>query len=119
MNSPRNCSLVPSVYVFAVSMKLPPCSQKAWSMAKLSSLSAPKPQSSPKVIVPRQSSEILRPLLPRVLYRTVVLQCLIGFYLGVVIEAFSHRLAGNKHGLAEFLTGEPFDYPGGQVLCGQ
>src|SRR5690349_7416281 len=50
-------------------MKLPPRSTNASNTRRLSSLEAPKPQSSPKVMVPRQSSETRSPLFPRSLYR--------------------------------------------------
>ncbi len=63
-NSPRSVSLVPFVYTLAVSMKLPPASKKASRTWRLSSFDDPQPQSSPKVMVPRQSSETLRPDLP-------------------------------------------------------
>src|ERR1700720_983324 len=57
MNSPRNDSLVPFVYRLAVSIKLPPASRKASYTFRASSLAAPQPQSSPKVIVPSASSD--------------------------------------------------------------
>jgi hypothetical protein len=49
----------------AVSTKLPPASRKASKIRRLSSFEAPQPQSSPKVIVPRQISDTRRPLRPR------------------------------------------------------
>src|SRR5207249_9663079 len=49
-------------------MKLPPASRKVSKIFRLSSLEDPQPQSSPNVIVPRQSSETLNPLLPSSLY---------------------------------------------------
>ncbi len=45
-------------------MKFPPASTKASKIASLSSRDAPQPQSSPNVIVPRQSAETRRPLRP-------------------------------------------------------
>jgi hypothetical protein len=54
----------PSWYLFAVSMKLPPASAKAASTAWLSGSSAPNPQASPKLIVPRHSSDTRIPLRP-------------------------------------------------------
>src|SRR4051812_40845662 len=50
-------------------MKLPPASRKASRTFRLSSFDDPQPQSSPKVIVPRQSSETRRPDLPSSRYR--------------------------------------------------
>src|SRR6516165_4539589 len=50
-------------------MKLPPASRKASRTRRLSSFDEPQPQSSPKVIVPRQSSETRRPDLPSSRYR--------------------------------------------------
>src|SRR5579863_10637257 len=61
-------SLVPSLYILAVSKKLPPASAYASIMAKLVSLSAPQPFSVPKPIVPRHNSETLRPERPSSLY---------------------------------------------------
>ena len=64
MNSPSSFSLVPFVYRLAVSTKFPPAARNASYMARLSSLPAPQPQSSPNVMVPRHSSETRRPLRP-------------------------------------------------------
>src|SRR6266540_4255294 len=50
-------------------MKLPPASAKRSKILRLSSWDAPHPQSSPKVMVPRTSSEALSPLEPNSLYR--------------------------------------------------
>src|SRR4030095_4688859 len=69
INSPRNDSLVPFVYKLAVSTKLPPASRKASYTFRDSSLAAPQPQSSPKVIVPSAASETRSPLLPKSRYR--------------------------------------------------
>src|SRR5512139_3095899 len=68
-NSPVNFSLVPLVYRFAVSTKFPPASAKASKIFRLSSFEDPQPHSSPKVIVPRHSSETRNPVLPSSLYR--------------------------------------------------
>jgi hypothetical protein len=51
--------------LLAVSVKLPPASAKAAKMRLLSAGSAPQPHSAPKVIVPRQSSEIFMPAGPK------------------------------------------------------
>src|SRR5215468_4786442 len=67
-NSPRNDSLAPLVYKLAVSMKLPPASRKALYTFCASSLAAPQPQSSPKVIVPSAASDTRRPEFPSSLY---------------------------------------------------
>src|SRR5437867_8956591 len=53
-------------------MKLPPASAKRSKIFRLSSLEAPHPQSSPKVMVPRTSSDTLTPLRPNSLYRMPV-----------------------------------------------
>src|SRR5258706_14326701 len=55
--------------MFAVSMKLPPASLKASYIRRDSSLGAPQPRSSPKVMVPRHNSETRKPLCPNSLYR--------------------------------------------------
>src|SRR5215467_7956361 len=68
MNSPRNDSLAPLVYRLAVSMKLPPASRKALYTFCASSLAAPQPQSSPKVIVPSAASDTRSPEFPSSLY---------------------------------------------------
>ena len=52
-------------------MKLPPASKKASRIWRLSSFDEPQPQSSPKVIVPRHSSETRRPDLPSNRYRII------------------------------------------------
>src|SRR5688572_19465715 len=62
-NSPRNVSLRPPLYRFAVSTKLPPASRKPSYRRRLSSFSTPHP-GMPKVIAPSASSETRRPLLP-------------------------------------------------------
>src|SRR5262245_54791570 len=49
-------------------MKLPPASRKALYTFCASSLAAPQPQSSPKVIVPRAISDTLSPEFPSSLY---------------------------------------------------
>src|SRR5580700_7247110 len=49
-------------------MKLPPASRKASYTFRDSSLAAPQPQSSPKVIVPSAASETRSPLLPKSRY---------------------------------------------------
>src|SRR5882672_7531669 len=68
INSPRNDSLEPFVYKLAVSIKLPPAARNASYTFRASSLAAPQPQSSPKVIVPSAASETRRPLLPKSRY---------------------------------------------------
>src|SRR3954471_4057694 len=50
-------------------MKLPPASKKLSRTSRLWPFDEPHPHSSPKVIVPRQSSETLRPDLPSSRYR--------------------------------------------------
>ena len=62
INSPIYFSFVPSVYLLAVSIKLPPAS--IYSLKLGSSLDAPHPQSFPNVIAPRQISETRNPLFP-------------------------------------------------------
>src|SRR5215208_435505 len=49
-------------------MKLPPALAKRSNIFLLSAFDAPQPQVSPKVIVPRQSSETRSPLCPSNLY---------------------------------------------------
>ena len=56
----------PLVYLFAVSMKLPPRSMKRSMIASDSSTLEPQPQSSPKVMAPRQSGLTRRPERPSV-----------------------------------------------------
>src|SRR5512139_2795339 len=68
-NSPVNFSLVPLVYRFAVSTKFPPASANESKIFRLSSFVDPQPHSSPKVIVPRHSSDTLSPVFPSSLYR--------------------------------------------------
>src|SRR5258708_21069645 len=50
-------------------MKLPPASMKASYIRRDSSLGAPQPRSSPKVMVPRHNSDTRNPLCPNSLYR--------------------------------------------------
>src|ERR1700757_755067 len=54
--------------MLAVSRKLPPALAKVSMMEKLAVLSAPQPDSVPKPMVPRQSSDTFRPVRPRSLY---------------------------------------------------
>src|SRR5215469_718595 len=68
MNSPRNDSLLPLVHMLAVSMKLPPDSRYASYNFFASSLPAPHPQSSPKVMAPSATSETRNPEFPSSLY---------------------------------------------------
>ncbi len=68
INSPTYFSLVPSVYLLAVSIKFPPEFAYKSKICLLSSLVEPQPHSSPKVIVPRASSKTLNPHLPNNLY---------------------------------------------------
>jgi hypothetical protein len=56
----------PRVYPLAVSMKLPPRSMNAASIASDSPTVAPHPHSSPKVIAPRQNGLTRNPERPSV-----------------------------------------------------
>src|SRR5260370_11166094 len=90
--------------MFAVSMKLPPASLNASYIRRDSSLDAPQPRSSPKVMVPRHNSETRNPLWPNSLYRMdgSLLQMLQGLddSMRYVLRELCHRL---RHGVEEGL----------------
>src|SRR5262245_41729462 len=68
ISSPTIFSLEPLVYMFAVSRKLPPAAPNVSNIFRDSSAEPPQPQSSPNVIVPKQSSDTRKPELPSSLY---------------------------------------------------
>src|SRR6202030_2196570 len=69
-------------------MKLPPASRKASYTFRASSLAAPQPQSSPKVIVPSAVSETRSPLLPKSRYFIMNLL----FFVNRLLPATAERL---------------------------
>src|SRR5262249_29385026 len=95
----------PSWYLFAVSMKLPPPAAYASMIRWLSFSSAPKPQTSPKLIVPRHNSDTRSPLGPSSLYRIAFASLpVVCAVRRRVAAARSRRMGELTHSVADVLT---------------